>query len=313
MEPARMFTAAAGALVPALPVAGACIYRPDRDGALICAAQAGELPPPELLDPVLQQIAGQGSEDEIEITETCGMLLAKATRFTGERRGVLCVWRSGRNGSWNQADRYLLGEIAAQIGLAGRQLRRQEELEELSSTDALTGLLNRRSFIEELQNRHTQRPDRRGGAALFFIDLDNFKQVNDRHGHQQGDLALVALSRILREQTRGRDLVARLGGDEFALFIEDITPAAAEHKGNELLRAGAELEAYSGGPDAPLGLSVGIAACDPDGRESLDGLIDRADQAMYRVKRHGKGGLDLSLGPAAPDSTTRGSEPEAGA
>lgn len=317
MEPARMFTAAAGALVPALPVAGACIYRPDRDGALICAAQAGELPPPELLDPVLQQIAGQGSEDEIEITETCGMLLAKATRFTDERRGVLCVWRSGRNGSWNQADRYLLGEIAAQIGLAGQQLTRQEELEELSSTDALTGLLNRRSFIEELQNRHTQRPDRRGGAALFFIDLDNFKQVNDRHGHQQGDLALVALARILREQTRGRDLVARLGGDEFALFIEDITPAAAEHKGNELLRAGAELEAYSGGPDAPLGLSVGIAACDPDGRESLDGLIDRADQAMYRVKHHGKGGLDLSLGPlapgAAPDPTTRGSEPEAGA
>jgi len=179
-------------------------------------------------------------------------------------------------------------------------LARQEELEELSSTDDLTGLLNRRSFIEELQNRYTQRPDRRGGAALFIIDLDNFKQVNDRHGHQQGDLALVALSRILREQTRGRDLVARLGGDEFALFIEDITPAAAEHKGNELLRAGAELEAYSGGPDAPLGFSIGIAACDADGQESLDSLIDRADRAMYRVKRRGKGGLDLSILPVVP-------------
>ena len=313
MEPARMFTAAAGALVPALPAAGACIYRPDRDGALTCAAQAGELPPPELLDPVLQKIADQGSEDEIELTETCGTLLAKATRFTDERRGVLCVWRAGRTGPWNQADRYLLGEIAAQIGLAGRQLARQEELEELSSTDALTGLLNRRSFIQELQVRYAQRPDRRGGAALFFIDLDNFKQVNDRHGHQQGDLALVALSRILREQTRGRDLVARLGGDEFALFIEDITVAAAEHKGNELLRAGAELEAYSGGPDAPLGFSVGIAACDSEGRESLDGLIDRADQAMYRVKRRGKGGLDLSPLPAAPDPAARDADPEAGA
>ena len=302
-----MFTAAAGALVPALPAAGACIYRPDRGGVLSCAAQAGERPPPELLDPVLKRIADQGSEDqgsedEIEITEECGTLLAQATRFTGERRGVLCVWRAGQVGPWNRADRYLLGEIAGQIGLAGRQLARQEELEELSSTDALTGLLNRRSFIEELQNRYAQRPDRRGGAALFFIDLDNFKQVNDRHGHQQGDLALVALARILREQTRGRDLVARLGGDEFALFIEDITPAAAEHKGDELLRAGAELDAYSGSPDAPLGFSVGIAACDPDCRESLDGLIDRADQAMYRVKRRGKGGLDLSLRPAAPDA-----------
>ena len=302
MEPARMFTAAAGALVPALPAAGACIYRPDQTGALTCAAQAGELPPPELLDPVLKKIADQGGEEEIELTEACGTLLAQAARFTGENRGVLCVWRAGRTNPWDHADRHLLGEIAGQIGLAGQQLARQEELEELSSTDALTGLLNRRSFIEELQNRYAQRPDRRGGAALFFIDLDNFKQVNDRHGHQQGDLALVALSRILREQTRGRDLVARLGGDEFALFIEDITPAAAEHKGNELLRAGAELDAYSGGPDAPLGFSIGIAACDSDGQESLDGLIDRADQAMYRVKRRGKDGLELSLLPADPDA-----------
>ena len=308
MEPARMFTAAAGALVPALPAAGACIYRPDQDGVLTCAAQAGELPPPELLDPVLQKIADQGAEDEIEIAEKCGTLFAKAAYFTGECRGALCVWRAGRAGPWNQADRYLLGEIAAQIGLAGQQLARQEELEELSSTDALTGLLNRRSFIQELQNRYAQRPDRRGGAALFFIDLDNFKQVNDCHGHQQGDLALTAVARILREQTRGRDLVARLGGDEFALFIEDITPAAAEHKGNELLRAGVELEAYSGGADTPLGFSVGIAACDPDGQESLDGLIDRADRAMYRVKRDGKDGLHVSELTANP-----GAEPEAGA
>ena len=308
MEPARMFTAAAGALVPALPVTGASIYRPDSGGALACAAQAGAPPPQELLDPVLKKFAEPGAEDEIELAGPAGTLFAKAARFKGERRGALCVWRAGRAGSWNEADRYLLGEIAAQIGLAGRQLARQEELEELSSTDALTGLLNRRSFIQELQNRYARRPDRRGGAALFFIDLDNFKQVNDCHGHQQGDLALVAVSRILRELTRGRDLVARLGGDEFALFIEDITPAAAEHKGQELLRAGAELESFSGGPDAPLGLSIGIAVCDPDGRESLDDLIDRADQAMYRVKRRGKGDLHVSQLPAIPDP-----ESEAGA
>lgn len=294
MEPARMFTAAAGALVPALPATGACIYRPERGGELTCAAQAGELPPPELLGPVLEKVAKSDAEDEIEIAEKAGVLFAKAARFKGERCGVLCVWRAGRAGSWNKEDRYLLGEIATQVGLAGRQLAHQEELVELSSTDALTGLLNRRSFDQELEKRYAQRPDRRGGAALFFIDLDNFKQVNDRHGHKQGDLALIALSRILREHTRGRDLVARLGGDEFALFIEGITPAAAEHKGRELLRAGRELEAYSGGPDAPLGLSIGIAACDREGRESLGGLVERADRSMYRVKRRGKGGLELS-------------------
>ncbi len=302
MEPTRMLTAAAGALVPALPATGACIYRAERSGDLTCAARAGELPPKELLDPLLERVAVEGSDDAFEVATEEGALFAKATRFEDDRNGVLCVWRAGQSGPWSAEDRYLLGEIAAQVGLAGQQLARQEALVTLSSTDSLTGLLNRRSFTEELEKRYLQRPDRRGGAALFFLDLDNFKAVNDRHGHQQGDLALAALARILREQTRGRDLVGRLGGDEFALFIEDITSAAAEHKGCELLHAGGELEAYSGGPEAPLGLSIGIAACDPAGRESLANLIERADQAMYRVKRRGKGGLDLSLAPESGDA-----------
>lgn len=302
MEPTRMLTAAAGALVPALPAAGVCIYRAERSGDLTCAAQAGVLPPEELLAPALRQVAVAGSDDELEVTTKVGALFAKATRFEDDRNGVLCVWRKGAARPWSVEDRYLLNEIAAQVGLANRQLARQEELEELSATDSLTGLLNRRSFMEELEKRYSQRPDRRGGAALLFIDLDNFKPVNDRHGHQQGDLALTLAARILREQTRSRDLVARLGGDEFALFIEDITPAAAEYKGRQLLRAGRELEAYSGGPDTPLGLSVGIAACDPEGKESLQALIERADQAMYRVKRRGKGDLELSLAAKSEDA-----------
>ena len=302
MEPTRMLTAAAGALVPALPATGACIYLAERSGDLTCAARAGELPPQELLDPLLERVAVGGSDEEFEVATEEGALFAKATRFEDDRNGVLCVWRAGHSGPWSAEDRYLLGEIAAQVGLAGQQLARQEALVALSSTDSLTGLLNRRSFTEELGKRYLQRPNRRVGAALFFLDLDNFKAVNDRHGHQQGDLALAALARILREQTRGRDLVGRLGGDEFALFIEDITSAAAEHKGRELLRACGELEAYSGGPEAPLGLSIGIAACDPAGRESLENLIERADQAMYRVKRRGKGGLDLSFAPESGDA-----------
>ncbi len=297
MEPTRMLTAAAGALVPALPATGTCIYRAKRSGDLTCAAQAGVPPPEELLAPALRQVAAEGSDGELEVVTKAGVLFAKATCFENDCNGMLCVWREGAARPWNAEDRYLLSEIAAQVGLAGQQLARQEALEELSATDPLTGLLNRRSFMEELEKRYVQRPDRRGGAALLFIDLDNFKSVNDHHGHQHGDLALALAARILREQTRGRDLVARLGGDEFALFIENITPAAAEYKGRELLRAGRELEAYSGGPDTPLGLSVGIAACDPEGKESLRELIERADQAMYRVKRRGKGDLELSLAP----------------
>ncbi len=294
MDPAYMLSAAAGALVPALPATGACIYRRGAKGEFLCAAQAGELPPKQLVDDALGSIAGSGDGDGIELVDQAGALFAGATRFDGTCNGAVILWRAGATGPWNKEDRFLLSEIAGQVGLANRQLERQEELEELSSTDPLTGLLNRRSFMEALAERYAATGGRRAGGALFYIDLDNFKLVNDRHGHQQGDLVLVTLSRILREHTRGRDLVARLGGDEFALFIEGITVDSAEQKARELLRTGVDLAAYSGGDDAPLGLSVGVAVYDPQQREQVQDLVDRADRAMYRVKRRGKGGLEIA-------------------
>ncbi|MEE8506784.1 MAG: sensor domain-containing diguanylate cyclase [Kiloniellales bacterium] len=298
MDPAYMLSAAAGALVPALPASGACIYRRGAKGEFLCAAQAGELPPERLVDDALGSIAGSGDGGGIELVDQAGALFAEATRFDGTCNGAVILWRVGATGPWNEEDRFLLSEIAGQVGLANRQLERQEELEELSSTDPLTGLLNRRSFMEALAERYAVTGGRRAGGALFYIDLDNFKLVNDRHGHQQGDLVLVTLSRILREHTRGHDLAARLGGDEFALFIEGITATSAEQKAREILRAGVELAAYSSGADAPLGLSVGVAVYDPQQREEVQDLVDRADRAMYRVKRRGKGGLEI----AAPDN-----------
>lgn len=292
MDPARMLQAAAGAFVPALSATGACIYRRDRAGALICAAQAGHLPPRVVLEGVVRRVAE--GEGEAQAADEDGLLLARAAYFQDECNGVLCLWRSGAAEPWSKDDRFLLAEIAGQIGLTNRQLARQEELEELSSSDPLTGLLNRRSFLAELERRYSRRAAWRGGAALIFIDMDNFKAVNDRHGHQRGDVALVTLARILREQTRSRDLAARLGGDEFALFIEDITLAAADHRGRELLKAARELEALSSEPDHPLGLSIGVAFCLPDGPEEVDDLIDHADRAMYEVKRRGKGGVEVT-------------------
>ncbi len=292
MDPAHMLHAAASALIPALPATGASIYRLDESGDMACVAQAGTLPPDEIIEPALQRIAG--GEDQVELAVASGALFAKETRFQEQRNGILCLWRSGAIGPWHSEDRFLLTEIAGQIGLANRQLVRQQALEQASSTDPLTGLLNRRCFVEAFQERYTRATDRRAGAALFFIDLDNFKLVNDTHGHQRGDMALVTLAHILREQTRSRDLAARLGGDEFALYVEDISPAAAEQKGHELIQAAAGLKDYSGAPDRPLGLSIGIAVCDPERRETPDALVERADQAMYTVKRRGKGGVSLA-------------------
>ncbi len=125
--------------------------------------------------------------------------------------------------------------------------------------------------------------------------MDNFKAVNDRHGHQRGDLALITVARILRDHTRSRDLVARLGGDEFAVFVEDIGQAAAEHKGWEICRASEELSALSGDAEHPLGFSVGAAYCFSGGQESVTDAVERADKAMYEVKRNGKGAVEVSI------------------
>lgn len=290
MDPERMLQAAAGALTPALSADGACIYRRDKAGALVCAARAGQLPAHNELAPIVKGVA---SGEDRDGAAAPGRLLAVATACQGERNGVLCLWRAGAEPPWSSEDRSLLGEIAAQIGVTNRQLARQEELVQLSTSDPLTGLLNRRGFMAELERRHARRSAWRSGGALFFVDMDNFKAVNDRHGHQEGDRALVMLARILRQQTRSRDLVARLGGDEFALFIEGLSPDLAEQKGRDLLAAAGELKSLSGDPDRPLGLSIGIAFRAPGENGGLDALIERADRAMYAVKRRGKSGMEL--------------------
>jgi diguanylate cyclase (GGDEF)-like protein len=169
----------------------------------------------------------------------------------------------------------------------------------LSRTDGLTGLLNRRAFNDELRARIGRGGEVSAPGALFFIDLDNFKPVNDILGHQKGDEALQAVARMLAEKTRPGDLVARLGGDEFALWLERTENHTAEGRAQELLRDSSVLDEYSGDPERPLGLSLGIAVHQPASEESLDALTLRADEAMYQVKHNGKSGFEIAP-PAVP-------------
>jgi diguanylate cyclase (GGDEF)-like protein/PAS domain S-box-containing protein len=298
MDPAQVLSAACNALIPALPATGAAVYRLDPSGQMLCAAQAGELPGEDGIAESVRRI-GHG-EGEVEIAldsgDGPGVLYVRTTRFQETWNGMLCLWRLGAAEAWSREDRRLLGEVAGQIGLTNQQVARQEELEKLSSTDPLTGLHNRRSFLGELERRCSRRGAWRGGAALFFIDLDNFKAANDRHGHQHGDRVLVTVARILRDQTRSRDLVARLGGDEFALFVEDIGPSAASHRAAAICNAVAELRDLSGDAAHPLGCSVGVAFCPPDAQENAGDIVERADAAMYRVKHRGKGGIEIDEG-----------------
>ena len=159
-----------------------------------------------------------------------------------------------------------------------------ERLEQLSRIDDLTGLLNRRAFLDELTRRvlHMQRHRRPG--ALLFIDLNNFKAVNDHRGHAAGDEALRAFGQAITEECRVGDLVARLGGDEFAVWLEETDAQGAAVKAHALRRIGADMHLRFGSAVAPLGVAMGIALHGPDDEESVPDLIARADAAMYRDK-----------------------------
>lgn len=292
LEPARMLAAAVQALVPALAVSGAAIQRRGEAAALVPVTRSGSEPPEGRLDPLLARISN--GEPDAELRDDAGYVMVRATGYRAGWNGALCLWRREAAGEWGAEEAMLLDEVSAQIGVALEQLARTAELESLSATDPLTGLLNRRGFVERLTKRLAQPKRRNDAAALLYIDFDNFKLVNDRHGHQAGDRALEGLAEVLRSQVRSGDFAGRLGGDEFALCFAAMSEEAAVRKANQLLDAAGDLEHLSAGPEHPLGLSIGIAIFDPRAPEVPQRLIERADAAMYEVKRNGKGGVRVA-------------------
>ncbi|MBI4820102.1 MAG: diguanylate cyclase [Deltaproteobacteria bacterium] len=165
-------------------------------------------------------------------------------------------------------------------------LRRTEEelgVAELEArTDALTGLYNRRC-LEERVERLAATSD----LALVLIDADEFKTVNDRFGHANGDEALRHYARRLKEGVRSRDLPVRLGGDELAVLLTGIDTSAAKTRARAIFERLGSFEAQLAGANVELGASVGAAALRPG--EGWKSLFSRADAALYRAKAAGRG------------------------
>lgn len=272
----------------ALGADGCRIYRATETGALRPAADfAAEIPEEllsDLLRPVLEEIAG--SEDPHELTLGANRLLAARTEHRQAVNGAVVIWRGDDSDPWDDEDRMLLSGVADHIGIAHAHLAYQERLRRLSERDGLTGLFNRRTFFERL-DEVLGRPDT-GPSALLYVDLDNFKAVNDLHGHQQGDAVLKAIGGLLTNGVRPGDLPGRLGGDEFVLWLGRTDEGQAVAVAERLLAGMAALRHLSASPDKPLGLSIGIAV-HRVGRETVQELTDRADSAMYDAKKRGKG------------------------
>jgi len=184
-----------------------------------------------------------------------------------------------------------LGQLARSFDHMQKQIRQQftelqsnrQELEHLARHDALTGLPNRRLFMERLENALQRAKRTQSALAVMFIDMDHFKSINDAWGHDAGDAALQWVAQQLLANTRKTDTVARLGGDEFVVLLESpVQREQIDSVAQKLLDAMREPWFYDGHL-CSIGLSMGISMY-PENGDTADALLSSADSAMYSIK-----------------------------
>jgi diguanylate cyclase (GGDEF)-like protein len=211
-----------------------------------------------------------------------GSACAAPLIFRDRLLGALVALAPGANVFLPQ-DVRALGACAAHAAIALSNARLVEQLEREASEDPLTGLANKRSF-ELAYAAELNRARREGGStAIVTLDIDHFKQINDRYHHNFGDQVLVAVAAAVRSAVRGYDTVARLGGDEFVILLPVTTAEEAEVVAERARTLISEIEL----PEGKLSCSAGVAAV--SGATALeDGVLGAADAALYEAKRDGR-------------------------
>ena len=204
------------------------------------------------------------------------------------------------DGSWRSIDAVLknllddpaVGGVVVNYRDVTTRKTLEEELRRQAFHDSLTGLANRALFADRLE--HALSRTRRFGqpVAVLFIDLDDFKTVNDSLGHGEGDLLLVAVAERLQKPLRAVDTIARMGGDEFAVLLEDPADANAPVEVAERLLAALEPPFERGGKELFVHASVGIAVSTPKSLTPGD-LLRNADVSMYTAKSNGKNRVEV--------------------
>jgi diguanylate cyclase (GGDEF)-like protein/PAS domain S-box-containing protein len=294
----RMMRATLDALVRALGASGALIVDPT------CAPPPGNAPansnhtilhqngdhPGAVLEIALH-LLNDGIDGAVAAANTDGrpiLVCPCPTRFGGFPGLVL--WRGSDDRPWDGDDTALVNAACTIIRMLLEHESIQGEMTRQARTDALTGLPNRRAFLDEV-NRRIERLDRdQEQGTMMFVDLDNFKLLNDQLGHELGDQALRDASEVLRKTVRPADVVARLGGDEFAVWMDGSDELTAAERADALRRhLPQELTYQSGNVRIALTMSIGIATRRPGSPDDVETLMRHADQAMYDVKRSGRG------------------------
>ena len=297
----RMMQAVLLAARDALGAEGAAVLDLTQPEEATCAV-LHEVGPraPALHDAALRVLA-DGAEDPrcAALPSGHNLLACPANTRFGDRACVV-FWHGRADRAWSEDDKLFASSVTALVRLVLEHDSIQRELVRNARSDALTGLLNRSTFLEELARR-IDRLDREDlPGTLMIVDVDGLKQTSERFGEDAGDEVLTGVGVLLRRLVRPTDLVARLGGDEFALWLDGADQLTAAERA-EALRLDADGSLARLAPDSRLiTLSIGIACRRAGAGEFMDGLMRRASQALHEAQGSGRARWHVSQSEALP-------------
>ena len=265
----------------------ACRYW-NRQSEVLFNLPPGFVRPGIPMEQVIRQIARNGIYGSGDIEDHVARRLAIIGAFQEHALEIACA--DGRSlrvmGAPVMIDGHPEGIVLIQEDITERKSH-QATLERLATTDHLTGLLNRRAYLEatEREIRRAHRYDQ--PLSLLMLDVDHFKRINDGHGHPAGDEVLRRIAAACRTLLRDEDLTGRLGGEEFAVTLVQAALPAALVVAERLRQAIGKLEIEHEGRRIPVSVSIGVAEYGT-GTEGLTQLISRADEQLYKAKEGGR-------------------------
>jgi len=210
-----------------------------------------------------------------------------ALKLNSRTSGLILLFRG--DGEFEGDEQPILNVLANHIAMLLEKLRTETQMQNLADTDDLTGIWNRRYFRRHLPGEFDRSRIYAVPMSLLMLDLDDFKQINDRYGHSMGDVLLSEVCGTIRDSLRPPDLFARVGGDEFAVVLPHTGTEGARAVADRIVQRVHALEIFSEDMAEPVrtSLSVGVATL-KESDQSFADILDRADELLYLSKRGGK-------------------------